>query len=92
MTVEYIVAETVLEVNPNPVVVEIPAGIPGRNGTGLPNGGTTGQILGKKSNADGDVDWIDAPTGGGSVSFDVSGNDLLVTKNGVTKRIRLLDL
>lgn len=31
--------------------------------TAIPNGGTTGQVLTKKSDADGDVDWAD-PTGG----------------------------
>ena len=31
----------------------------------VPSGGTTGQILGKVSGADGDTDWQDAPTGGG---------------------------
>lgn len=30
-----------------------------------PKGGTIGQVLTKKSNVNGDVDWADAPTGGG---------------------------
>ena len=34
------------------------------NGGGVPSGGTTGQILAKKSDADGDVEWI--PNEGGS--------------------------
>ncbi len=32
---------------------------------GAPNGGTTGQVLGKISDADGDYDWIDQSGGGG---------------------------
>ncbi|WP_121812806.1 hypothetical protein [Mucilaginibacter kameinonensis] len=31
----------------------------------IPTGGTAGQILAKNSNADGDVKWINAPSGGG---------------------------
>ena len=31
----------------------------GGGGTDLPSGGTTGQVLAKKSNADGDVEWKD---------------------------------
>ena len=41
-------------------------GADGADGVGLPTGGTTGQIPAKASNADHDVEWIDAPTGGGS--------------------------
>ena len=33
-------------------------------GTALPTGGTAGQVLAKVSEADGDVEWKDAPTGG----------------------------
>ena len=45
----------------------IPKGKDGAGGTGasLPAGGTTGQVLAKKSDADGDVDWTDQ-TGGGN--------------------------
>jgi hypothetical protein len=32
----------------------------------LPTGGTTGQLLAKKTNVSGDVEWVDAPTGGGA--------------------------
>ena len=35
------------------------------SGTGLPPGGTTGQVLKKKSDADGDVEWADDETGDG---------------------------
>lgn len=58
----------------------------------VPAGGSAGQILAKKSNTNRDVEWIDAPTGGGSaaVSSKVwnliknSMGDLLSTINGVT--------
>lgn len=43
-------------------------GDPGTGGTGggsLPTGGSTGEVLTKQSNADGDADW-DAPATGGS--------------------------
>lgn len=32
----------------------------------LPNGGTTGQVLAKVSDVEGDIDWVDAATGGSS--------------------------
>lgn len=35
----------------------------------IPAGGTTGQILAKNSNTDGDTHWIDAPSGGGVTSY-----------------------
>lgn len=35
----------------------------GSGGSGVPEGGTTGQVLTKKSNADGDVEWT-TPSGG----------------------------
>ena len=38
----------------------------GGGGGSLPAGGTTGQVLAKASNTDGDATWIDAPTGGSS--------------------------
>ena len=46
-----------------------PKGDPGQ---GLPDGGTTGQILAKKTEVDKDVEWIDAPTGvtKGSKTYD----------------------
>lgn len=36
-------------------------GPPGDDGSGVPAGGTTGQILVKQSDTDGDVDWEDIP-------------------------------
>lgn len=44
----------------------IDAALEGFSGTGVPDGGTTGQVLTKLSNADGDATWQD-PTGGSGV-------------------------
>ena len=38
-------------------------GSDGADGIGVPTGGTTGQLLAKKTNADNDTEWVDAPTG-----------------------------
>lgn len=46
---------------PKPIIIPPPDPVPG---SGLPPGGTTGQVLTKKSDADGDVVW--ASGGGGS--------------------------
>lgn len=49
-----------------------PAGPPGEpgadgtNGVGVPNGGTTGQVLAKASGADYDTEWVTGGGGGGS--------------------------
>ncbi len=40
-------------------------GADGADGSGVPVGGTTGQLLAKVSDADGDVGWEDPPAGGG---------------------------
>lgn len=40
----------------------------GEAGPGVPSGGTTGQLAAKASDSDYDVEWIDAPAGGGSVT------------------------
>lgn len=42
-----------------------PQGEKGDPGAGVPAGGTTGQILAKKSESDHDTEWIDPPSGGG---------------------------
>jgi hypothetical protein len=42
------------------------AGADGADGSGVPAGGAEGQILAKASIDDGDVEWIDAPTGSGT--------------------------
>ena len=45
----------------------------GQNGVGVPTGGTTGQVLSKKSGTDYDTEWTD-PSGGGGGTTDY--NDL----------------
>lgn len=39
--------------------------IRGKDGEGIPAGGSAGQVLSKKSDADYDTEWVDAPQGGG---------------------------
>ena len=41
-------------------------GADGADGIGVPTGGTTGQLLAKKTNADNDTEWVDAQAGSGS--------------------------
>lgn len=63
-----------------------PQGLPGQNGKdglGVPTGGTTGQVLAKKSNTDNDTEWVDQTggTGGGDsipvgTIVEYSGNEL----------------
>lgn len=47
-----------------------PQGEQGPAGEGLPPGGSTGQILIKKSETDYDTEWTDAPAGGDTVNVD----------------------
>ena len=42
-------------------------GIAGINGVGVPEGGTTGQVLAKKSNMDNDTEWVDMSSGSNDV-------------------------
>ena len=65
-----------------------PAGAPGPAGHGVVPGGTTGQVLAKKSNTNYDTEWIDKP-GGGTVSVNVGktttgepGTNASVTNSG----------
>ena len=65
-----------------------PAGVPGPAGPGVVPGGTTGQVLAKKSNTNYDTEWIDKP-GGGTVSVNVGktttgepGTNASVTNSG----------
>ena len=51
--------------NTGPAGKQGPAGEPGPAGPGVATGGTTGQILAKKSNANFDTEWIDVPNSGG---------------------------
>lgn len=43
------------------------AGPQGKDGVGVPTGGTTGQVLAKKTNADYDTEWVNG--GSGDVSY-----------------------
>ena len=47
----------------------------------VPPGGTAGQHLAKKSNADFDVEWVDAETGGGETLGDVVGPNAAIDGN-----------
>ena len=65
-----------------------PAGAPGPAGPGVATGGTTGQVLAKKSNASFDTEWVDL-TSGGTVSVNVGktatgepGTNASVTNSG----------
>lgn len=62
--------------NPGPTGKQGPAGAPGPAGPGVASGGTTGQVLAKKSNTNYDTEWIDfypyVPVGG-VVEWDGSG-------------------
>lgn len=46
-------------------------GATGAAGQGVPTGGTTGQILAKSSSTNYATQWVNAPTGGGSVSWNI---------------------
>lgn len=66
-----------------PIVSRFPPGAPGAQGPpgpGVPNGGTTGQVLAKASNANQDTHWV---TGGGSqpASVVVSSAELLTLRS-----------
>ena len=66
-----------------------PAGAPGPAGPGVATGGTTGQVLAKKSNTNYDTEWIDNSGGGSTVSVNVGktttgepGTNASVTNSG----------
>ena len=66
-----------------------PAGAPGPAGPGVASGGTTGQVLAKKSNTNYDTEWIDNSGGGSTVSVNVGktttgepGTNASVTNSG----------
>ena len=42
----------------------------GPAGEGVPKGGTSSQILSKKTDTDYDTEWVDAPTGGDTINVD----------------------
>lgn len=47
-------------------------GADGADGSGVPAGGTTGQLLAKASETDGDVEWVDPLSGGASDPLDLT--------------------
>lgn len=49
----------------------------GGGGTGIPDGGTDGQVLTKTSSVDGEADWEDIPAGHAAVTLDVNADTLL---------------
>lgn len=51
-------------------IIRIPQGGSGTQ-NGIPSGGTTGQVLTKRSNGDYDVEWRNAPSGGGGDVTDI---------------------
>lgn len=53
-------------------------GLRGEGGSGLPAGGTIGEVLAKNSNTDYDVEWVDPITGSGAVDS-VNGQTGVVT-------------
>lgn len=44
----------------------------GEPGTGVPSGGTSGQVLAKKTDSDNDTEWIDPPATSGGLGGDTS--------------------
>lgn len=48
-------------------------GDPGATGAGVASGGTTGQVLAKRSNADYDTEWVNQSGGGGGAVDSVNG-------------------
>ena len=73
-TVLFISGDVLKSGSGNAASDEETGGSVGSTGSGLPAGGTTGQILAKKSDASFDAHWIDAPQGGsGSGNGTVTG-------------------
>ena len=78
----------------------------GEGGSALPAGGTTGQVLTKKSDVDGDAGWQDAPSAAVFPEVDMNGDAVIdmdastyeellthpavVLKNYTTKRLQVL--
>ena len=57
------------DVGDETVYIAYRTSIKGADGLGVPAGGTTGQILAKKTKTDYETEWIDAPSGGGSTMY-----------------------
>ena len=60
----------------------------GDAGQGVPTGGTTGQVLVKRSETDYDTEWQDAPTGGAAITVDdvMSDDSENPVQNKITKK------
>ena len=60
-------------------------GDPGATGAGVASGGTTGQVLAKRSNADYDTEWVNQSGGGGGAVDSVNGmtGDVVITASGI---------
>lgn len=65
---------TVTYTDSNTDEIVCPIGPKGDDGVGVPDGGTTGQILAKNSNADGDAKWVD-PSAASQVQSDWTQDD-----------------
>ncbi len=77
---------TISAESPNQITITTP----GPAGTGVPAGGTTGQVLAKNSNTDYDTEWVTGGGGGGSgdvVGPASSANDRLAAFDGVTGKL-----
>ena len=60
--------------HPTGQTINIMDGTQGQTGPGVPAGGTTGQVLAKKSNADNDTEWVNQSGGGGTSDYDALSN------------------
>ena len=67
-----------------------PQGQPGAAGVGVPTGGTTGQVLTKKSNTDYDTEWTDVQSGGGTGDVTAAGDNTFTGTNSFQGAVRLL--
>ena len=73
------------DVGDETVYIAYRTSIKGADGLGVPAGGTTGQILAKKTDNDYDTEWIDAPSGG------TIGNNILQADVNFTSMAAILD-
>jgi len=64
-----------------------PMGPAGANGTGVVIGGTTGQVLAKKSNTDFDTEWVNQSGGGGGISDAPVDTKLYGRKDGTWEEV-----
>lgn len=67
--------DSTITVNYDDGTTSLPISIPTVSGVGVPVGGTTGQVLKKKSDTDYDAEWADGGSGGdSSLTSDVTSN------------------